>query len=64
MRGSGAVAPWQEGSCVVGAAVGRRKGRGVNKRGSLGGKEELSGRRSERDEKNLREMSEREEEKN
>jgi len=37
----------------------------VNKRGSLGGEEELSGRRrSERDEKNLREMSEREEEKN
>ena len=30
----------------------RRKGRGVNKRGSLGGEEELSGRRrSERDEK-------------
>ena len=64
-RGSGAVAPWREGSCAVGAAVGRRKGRGVNKRGSLGGEEELSGRRrSERDEKNLREMSEREEEKN
>jgi len=57
------VAPWREGSCAVGAAVGRRKGRGVNKRGSLGGEEELSGRRrSERDEKNLREMSEREEE--
>jgi hypothetical protein len=36
----------------------------VNKRRSLGGKEELSGRRSERDEKNIREMSEREEEKN
>ena len=42
----------------------RRKGRGVNKRGSLEGKEELSGRRSERDEKNLREMSEREVQKN
>jgi hypothetical protein len=37
----------------------------VNKRGSLGGEEELSGRRrSKRDEKNLREMCEREEKKN
>ena len=52
-------------ACAVGAAVGWREGRGEKKRGSLGGEEELSGRRSsERDEKNLREMSEREEEKN
>ena len=46
------------GSDETSARVARREG------GSLGGKEELSGRRSERDEKNLREMSEREEEKN
>ena len=41
----------------------RRRISGATRR-ALGGKEELSGRMSERDEKNLREMSEREVQKN
>jgi hypothetical protein len=39
----------------VGAAVGRREGRGKKKRGSIGGEEEFGGerRRTEREGKNL-----------